>query len=279
MEFIPFESIQNLIFVGLLLALVMVAKFIYNLTTSYNTYQEITEQRNSALAISVSGFLLAVVSIYGAVLYGPSQGLLNDVLIVSSYSGLGLVLLVASRFLNDQFILHGQCNKTELIENQNTATGLVQAASYLASGLMICGALAGDGGWLSAVVFYAIAQVLLVVFARLYDFITRYSLQTQLQQGNKAVAVSFSATLVALGLILFHALMGEFIDWQQSLTLFFIDAVIAFVLLPVTRLIIDKILFHRVCIDKEISEHQNIAIALLEGTVAICVGLTIVFAL
>ncbi|MDP2561622.1 DUF350 domain-containing protein [Psychrobium sp. 1_MG-2023] len=271
--------LSNLTFIVMFLVVIFAAKWLYNLTTSYNTFEQITEHKNLALSTSIMGFVSANTIIYVSMLIGPSHGLKADVFNVGMYTLLGMGLLLVSRFINDKVLLHSFCNSNQLIEKQNMSVGLAQAASYITSGLIIGGALMGEGSFISALAFYALGQVLLIVFTKFYDIFTKFKLLTELEKNNIAAATSFSATVIAIGIILLHALAGEFVSWQSSLTLFFIDALIAFAALPLVRILIDKLLFPSINIDNAIEQEQNIAVALLEGAIAISVALVIFFAL
>ena len=182
----------NSAYIGLFIAIIAVAKLSYNLATPYNTTSQLTDNANSALGLSIGGYLGAITIIYGFVLAGPSQGLLSDLMNVSLYSVLGMVLLTCSRILNDKLLLRLFCNQEQLINQQNEAVGLVQAANYMAAALIIGGALTGEGSWLSAIVFYFLGQLMLIIFAKGYDHLTAFNLHEQLEKGNKAVALSFS---------------------------------------------------------------------------------------
>ena len=196
--------------IALFIAIIAVAKLSYNLATPYNTTSQLTDNANSALGLSIGGYLGAITIIYGFVLTGPSKGLITDLINVSLYSLLGMVLLTCSRILNDKLLLRLFCNQEQLINQQNEAVGLVQAANYMAAALIIGGALTGEGTWLSAIVFYLLGQLMLIIFAKGYDHLTTFNLNEQLEKGNKAVALSFSGTMLALAIILCHALIGGF---------------------------------------------------------------------
>ncbi|MBQ4812813.1 DUF350 domain-containing protein [Pseudoalteromonas luteoviolacea] len=272
-------TMQNLSFVGLLLVIMFIAKWLYNFTTPYDTFNEILIKKNAALATSVAGYIVAVAIIFCAVLTGPSGGLVNDLIAVAGCSVAGMVMLLVSRIINDKLILHTFCNRSQLIEKQNISTGVVQASSYIASALLIGASLHGNGGWTTAIVFYGLGQIALILFARIYDLLTSYNLMTELESGNRAVAATFSATLIALGMVLLHALVGEFESWDASITLFIQDAVIGFVILPLARLFIDKVMFPTICIDKAVGEEHNMSVALVEGGVALSVASVIVVVL
>ncbi|KPM80135.1 MULTISPECIES: DUF350 domain-containing protein [Pseudoalteromonas] len=268
----------NSAYIGLFIAIIAVAKLSYNLATPYNTTSQLTDNANSALGLSIGGYLGAITIIYGFVLAGPSQGLLRDLMNVSLYSVLGMVLLTCSRILNDKLLLRLFCNQEQLINQQNEAVGLVQAANYMAAALIIGGALTGEGSWLSAIVFYFLGQLMLIIFAKGYDHLTAFNLHEQLEKGNKAVALSFSGTMLALAIILCHALIGGFHTWQQSLSLFFIDALFGFLILPIVRYLVDKIIFSKISLDQAMHD-KNTAVAVIESSIAICVAVIITIAI
>ena len=269
----------NFSFILLFLVVIFCAKWLYNFTSKTNNFIELTDKKNFALAISIAGFIAAVTIIFTAVLIGPSKGLITDLINVSLYTALGMLLLLISRIINDKIILHSFCNKTHLTEQQSVSVGIVQAASYLTSALVIGGALKGEGSLLSALVFYSLGQALLVVFAKLYDVITKFDLIAQLKLNNVAAAIAFSATLVATGIILLHALTGKFVSWQESLVYFILDAVVAFVILPIVRILIDKLMLPSVNIDCAIEHDQNMAVAIIEAVAALSVAIVIFFTL
>ena len=269
-----FSYLENLSYLALFLVVVCGAKIVYNATTPYNTFNEIIKKKNVALATSISGFIVAVTMIYIAVLQGPSAGLVQDLINVAMYSAAGLIMLCVARIINDKVLLYSFCNHQQIVDHQRLSVGIVQAASFVAAGLIIAGALIGEGSIVSAVIFYVLGQVTLLVFSKLYDLVTTFELRSELEQGNIAAAISFAATKIAIGIILLHALVGEFVSLADSIGLFLIDAVLALILLPVVRLVVDLVLMPNIKIDQAIID-KNIAVALIEGFVAISVALVI----
>ncbi|TMP38366.1 DUF350 domain-containing protein [Pseudoalteromonas rubra] len=262
----------------LFLIVLFIAKWLYNATTSYSTFTEIEQNKNLALATSISGFLIAVTMMYVAVLQGPSKGLITDIINVSLYSLTGLGLLVLTRVINDKLLLPKFCNKAQIITHQNLPVGIVQFASYITAGLIVSGALMGEGSFVSAIVFYLLAQIVLLIASKLYDLLTQFDLHQELKNNNMAAAISFAATKIATGIILFHALRGGLETWSHSITLFFIDALIALALLPVVRLLTDLVLMPGVRVNKAIAQ-GNSAVSLIEGSVAVSVAIAIFYTL
>ncbi len=127
----------NSAYIGLFIAIIALAKLSYNLATPYNTTSQLTDNANSALGLSIGGYLGAITIIYGFVLAGPSQGLLSDLMNVSLYSVLGMVLLTCSRILNDKLLLRLFCNQEQLINQQNEAVGLVLLPKAMITSLLL----------------------------------------------------------------------------------------------------------------------------------------------
>lgn len=272
------QYLESVSYLALFLIVIFIAKWLYNVTTPYNTFDEIIDKKNLALATSIAAFIIATTLIFVAILTGPSQGIATDIINVSMYSGIGVLMLFLARFINDKLFLAQFCNHQQIIEHQKLSVGIAQGASFIAAGFIISGALAGEGTLLSAIVFFLLGQVTLLIVSKLYDGITAFDLVDELEKGNTAAALSFASTKIAIGIILLHALVGEFNTWSQSISLFFIDATIAIVLLPIVRILVDKLLLPKVVVDQAIVE-QNIAVALIEGTVAIAVAVVIFFTL
>ena len=174
-------------------------------------------------------------------------------------------LLYIAHLVNDKLILHNFKNIKELVDDKNVGTGAVQAGSYIASGLIIAGSIHGEGGGLiTAVAFFALGQIALIIFSKIYDLITSYDVLDEIEKDNYSAGVAFSGTLIALGIILAKAASGDFVSWEYNLTSFAIYALIAFILLPVFRVIIDKLVITNADLNKEISVDKNVGAGFLE---------------
>jgi uncharacterized membrane protein YjfL (UPF0719 family) len=117
--------------------------------------------------------VLAMSIIFVGSLLGPSEGLLADLLKVGGYSMMSVALLNVSRVINDKFILYKFDNIEEIIDDKNVGTGAVQAGSYIASALIISASINGEGGGIeTALAFFVLCQLALVVMTRIYNLIT-----------------------------------------------------------------------------------------------------------
>ncbi|MDX8384037.1 MAG: DUF350 domain-containing protein [Ghiorsea sp.] len=257
-------------FVMLYLLLFLFAKWFKDFVTPYKISDELTVNDNLAIALTMCGYYFATVAIFVGALAGPSQGLLNDVIQVGGYSILGLLFLNTSRFINDKLILKTFSNVDQLTQAQNIAVGAVQFGTYIATGLIAASAVTGSGGGvLTAVVFFVLGQISLLLFSYLYDFITPYSIHEAIGKGNLAVGAALGGTLIALGVIVSNGVAGNFISWEENLMNLAVVNGIAFVFLPVVRLMMDKLVLPGADLSEEIIKDKNVGAGLLEATVAI----------
>ncbi len=278
---------QDLIATGIYLIsafiLFWLGKLIKDLTTtSYSMREELVEKDNTALGVAMAGYYFGLILAIGGTLSGPSQGLENDLIDIGIYGLLAIILLNLSRLVNDGLILHGFKVRDELIDDQNAGTGVVVAASYIATGLVIFGAVSGEiGGIVTTVIFWALGQAALVLAGLMYEWITPYSIHDEIEKDNVAAGVAFAGALIGIGVIVFHASAGNFISWTINLQDFAIEVVAGLILLPIARFISDVILLPGQKLTDEIAnqEHPNLAAGFIEATSYVGASFLIVWSL
>ena len=271
-ELIP-KVVVPLSFIALYLVIFVLAKSALKLLEKYSFNVQIADQKNTAVGVAFTGYLLAITIIFIGALAGPTQGWLNDILLVAQYSILGCVFLLISRIINDKLILSQFENYKELVDDKNAGTGAVVFGSYVASGLVVAGAIHGEGGgMLTATVFFILGQLALVLFTRLYNVITPYCIHDEIEKDNVAVGVAFGGTLVALGAILMNGASGGFYSWSYNLSKFAIMSVGAFVLLPAARIFMDKVLIPKYDLNHALAKDANLAAGLLEACMVVCLA-------
>lgn len=274
------DALASACYAGVSAVIFVIAKLVNDWTTPYRIDHELTEKDNPALGVSILGYLLGVGIVLGGVLMGPSRGLGQDCIDIALYGLMGVVLLNLSRVLNDRFILGRFSNVKEIIEDRNVGTGAVQAGSYLASGLVVAGAVSGQGGGaLTALAFFALGQAALIVFGWLYARLVPYDLHQEIEADNVAAGVAFGGALLALGIILAKAAGGDFYSWSENLTRFGFTLLIGLILLPIGRFFLEWVLFRSANLGKEIVEDRNINAGFLELAVLSAFAIIVVLSI
>ena len=274
---------QALIFLVLAIAILWIGKMVNDFCTPYNLSTELTTKDNKAIAVSFSGYILAI----GIILWGVLR---QDIAVSEAESGrdfllrdlggtllwslFGIGLLQVARIANDKFLLSHFKNVKELVEDHNIGTGAVQAGAYIGSAFTIQAATYGETSGslladiLSTLLYFGIGQVAFILFAIVYQKASAYDLHKEIEKDNAAAGVGFGITLAAVGMLLSSYIMNN--DSLLGLALWFVICVF---LLTVCRYAIDKFILPGASLDEEISKDRNWGAALIEGTAAISLTL------
>lgn len=281
---------RGLVFVGMGVIILALAKVVQDLVTPYHINEQLSHKDNVALALSISGYYFGVIIVFLGALYQPSGIVIadglgftsdywKDVLEVFLYSLGGIVVLNVSRIIVDKLVLYKFSTEKEIIEDHNAGTGAVEFGVYIAVGLVIAGAISGEGGGLeTSFAFLGLGLVTLVLYTLFYELTTSMNIHEEIERDNVAVGVALGGNLIAIGIVTFKAVFGNFIGWNEGLAAFFTFAVIGFVLLTVVRVLVDLVLFPSVKVAQELAVDRNLGVAFIEGSVVISVSLILFFA-
>ena len=276
------QILPGFIYLAVILALLVVGKWVYDaLHRSFALRTELIENDNLAAALAVAGYYLGLVVVLVGVVSGPASfSLLDDVIGLVIFGLLGIVLLNLSALINDKLVFSKFAIEREIVEDRNVGVGAIAGANYTAVGLITAGAMSGEGGLLSGLVFWIAGLAALVVAGMLYDRITSYDMHDEIEKGNVAVAAAFAGVLIGFGNIIRLAGEGDFVSWNESLTEFGYYTVVGLILLPFIRLVADKVLLPGARLSDELLQEQpNLGAGVIEGVsylaASMLIGLTL----
>ncbi|WP_137158307.1 DUF350 domain-containing protein [Rhizobium sp. FKL33] len=273
-----YDAMKALAFVALYFALLLLAKWFKSLSISYHLSDQLVEHDNQAVGLAMAGYYLATAAIFVGALVGPSEGLPQDLLTVGGYSLLGLFFLNLARWFNDIAILRRFSDTEQLVKERNVGVGAVHFGVYLATGLVAAGAVSGQGGGVvSALVFFVLGQLSLLVFSLIYERFSSYDIHAELLNHNVAAGIAFGGNLVALAIVVMNASSGDFIDWKKDLAQFLTADLVAFVALPLIRLATDRLIIPGKSLGREIREDRNVGAGILEAALAIAFAVVLAF--
>ncbi len=249
---------------------------------------------NMAVGLRRAGLYLGIAIALSGALSGTSRGFFLD-LIQLMVDGLIITgFLFSSRFIND-FIMMGHLdNDAECVKiftladggkiTGNTAVGMVEASMYIATGFILNGSLSGGGGsffqsLVSAVLFFIIGQIALLLFGFIYELITPFNVREEIKKNNLAAGIGLGGMLIALSIILMGSISGPFTGWGNDLAGFGIYTVFGMVMLLIFRSLIDRIILPSTNLTTEIKEDQNVAALIVVESVIIAVAVIITYAM
>ena len=277
---------RGLVFVALGLIVLVLATYARDIVTPYRIDEEVIQKNNLAVALRLSGYFIGVILVFLGALYQPltliavegfgfDREYAIEVLRVFLYSLAGIAALNLVRILMNRLILYRFDVEKEVVEGQNVGTGAAEFGMYVATGLLIAGAVSGEGvggettAALTALAFFGMGLVLLVIFALFYQFTTPFDIHFEIEGNNTAVGVALGGNLIAIGLVTFKAVFGDFAGWGESIAAFLTFGVIGFVLLYVLRILIDLVLLPTIRISRALSTGRNVGVAFIESAVVI----------
>ncbi len=272
---------HSMIYLVTMLGIFVLGKWIYDLLTPYKLNEQLVEKDNRAIAVSFVGYLLGLGIILEGVVSQESSSLatgsarrdlLLDVGDTLLWGVIGIVLLQIARWINDKWLLSSFLNTKELVEDQNVGTGAVEFGSFVGSALIIRVLLMGEGASIltsivETVAYFLAAQVIFVLFGKVYQLVTRYDVHHEIEQDNAAAGVSLGLSLIAVSI-----LVSSYLSRYDSLLGLALWFVMGTVLLLGSRYLVDKFLLPGRLLDDEVGTDRNWGAALIEGGSAIAIA-------
>ena len=233
---------------------------------------ELVENDNLAFAFAHVGYFIGLLLAIGSVMLGESEGLVNDLMGIGIYGLLSIVLLNLSLIINDKIILSNFDLKREIFDDKNVGTGIVEGTNAIATGLVVMGAITGEGYGdsgpiVNVLVYWILGQVILFVTSKIYNLMTSYDVHDHIEKGNIAVAVGYSGAIMAIGNLINNALAHDFDSWMVTIQDVGFNVIVGFAFLPIARFLTDKILLPGQKLTDEIinQEDPNVGAAIVEA--------------
>lgn len=238
------QIVTALIYLVAVFAVFVFGKWLYDrLHRSFDLKAELVKNDNFAMSLAIIGYYAGVIFALGGILAGPSAGWLEDVIDIVFFGVVAVFLMNLSGFINDKLILSKFNNVKEIITDQNAGTGAIVGANYIATGLIIAGALSGEGGDLiTGTVFWLLGQLALIIAGLVYNWITPFDIHAEIEKDNVAVGVAFAGVLIAIGNVARTGISGDFLSWGENLGFFGGEILFGLIMLPIMRLVTDKLL-------------------------------------
>lgn len=253
--------------------LFVIGKVVYQLFhPKVKVAHELVRNDNFAFAFSYVGYFIGLLLAIGSAVMGETGGIWLDLMDITVYGLLAVLLLNLSIIITDKVILRHFSTKKEILEDHNIGTGVVEGAMAIATGLIILGAIHGegygDGGPLvTAVLYWILGMVLMFVTSLVYNAITPYDIHEHIEKDNIAVGIGFAGAMIAIANLIRFGLMHDFESWLITLETVGIDVGIGLIFLPLARVLTDKILLPGQNLTDEIvnQERPNCGAALVEA--------------
>lgn len=281
----------GLVYVGMGILLLAFARLVQDFVTPYKIQEQLRTHDNVALALSIAGYYLGIIIVFVGAVYQPFTSSVDsnlgftteyweNVIEVLVTTVIGIIILNVARIIVDKLVLYKFSTEKEIVEDHNAGTGAVEAAVYVAVGIVIAGSVAGVGGGPeTSFAFLGLGLLTLILYTLFYEFTTSYDVHDEIERDNVAVGVALAGNLIAISIVVFKAVFGDFTTWEEGIAGFLTFAVIGTALLFVVRMLVDLILFPKVSMAQELTVDRNLGLALIETSVLVSASLILYFAI
>ena len=251
----------------------IIGKIAYKiLHPNINIQQELVEKDNFAFILSYVGYFTGLIIAIGGAIVGESYDFITDIQHIFIYGIITIILLLVAVWVSNKVILNKFNLKKEIITDQNEGSGIIEAALYIANGLILYGALIGESDTLIAgistfIIYWVIGNIVLILASKIVIGWMSYSIHDEVEKDNVAAGISFSGVILAIGIITMNAILDPFLDWSTTIIDISLQTVLGCLLLPVMRVFADKILLPGRKLTDEIvnQEKPNIGAGLIEA--------------
>ncbi len=251
----------------------IIGKIAYKvLHPNINIQQELVEKDNFAFILSYVGYFAAIIIAIGGAIVGESYDFYTDIQQIFIYGIISIVLLHLSAWISNKVILNKFDLKKEIITDKNEGSGIIEAAIYIANGLILYGALIGESktlieGISTFIIYWIIGNIVLILASKIFTTWMGYNIHDEVEKDNVAAGISFSGAILAIGIITMNAILDPFLDWTTTIIDISLQTVLGCLLLPIMRVFADKILLPGRKLTDEIinQEKPNIGAGLIEA--------------
>jgi uncharacterized membrane protein YjfL (UPF0719 family) len=269
------------------LIIFIIGKIAYKLIhPKINIQQELVDKDNFAFILSYVGYFAALIIVIGGTIVGESYDFATDILLIFAYGILGIVLLLIAAWISNKLILTKFDLKKEIITDKNEGSGIIEAAIYIANGLILYGALIGESetllsGITTFLIYWIIGNFVLIIASKIFTSWMSYDIHTEIENDNVAAGISFAGAILAIGIITMNAILDPFVNWTTTLVDISLQTVLGCILLPIIRLFADKILLPGRKLTDEIvnQEKPNIGAGLIEAFAYVAAAILITWSI
>jgi uncharacterized membrane protein YjfL (UPF0719 family) len=265
---------KSLGFVFVLIGILFIGKVLLDLAVyllhKRNADHELSEKDNPAFGVSFFGFLIGLAI---ATLSGVTPGNIGysaDIALMLMHGAFAILALLIAWVVNDKCILYNIRNIEAVFDRRNLGVGIVEAASFVATALVLSGSWS-SGGWGVAALWFVIGQIMFIIVTLIYQWITPYNIHAEIAGDNTACSIAFSGFLVATGILVGKAVSGSSTQLGPDMCSALIYLVTGMVALVLIRLLIGRLFLKTAKLNKEISVDRNPNAGLAE---AVIYGLT-----
>ncbi|MEL0628758.1 DUF350 domain-containing protein [Psychromonas aquatilis] len=260
-------------------------RYIMGVINKVDTADELAKKDNFAFGISMAGGVAGMgIALSGAVTGELAGSLSIEFIGMLAYGVAGLILIKAGGYIHDKFAL-STFDKREQISERNISVGIVDAASVIATAIVVRASIIWVDGlntdtFVALTAAWVVSQIMLVIITRLFEW--QYSknngitFQNALVTGHLALAIRYSGYLISTAMSVTAA--SHFIEFDITslwlgISQWVVISVVLMVLLTILTTFAKYLVLFGINRQDEVENQQNIGIATIELATSFAIAL------
>jgi len=283
-----YPDLLAILAIDLILAIILLTAFrkLAALISNINTADELASKDNFAFGLVFAGGLISLSIVLTGVVSGDAgHSLFSEIVLVVTYGVLGIILMMLSRKVLDNFALP-DINIHEEIMKGNMAAAIVDTGNLLATAIIVKAAMnwIDDNslfGLISVVIGFIVSQLVLILVTQYRNrvYASRHngkSLQDALRANNKAIALRYCGHKIGVALAVTAA--SGFVAYNDERILMAslawgLISVILTVALSLIAIAARHVILAKIDVVSEVDDQQNIGVGFIEATIYVSIGL------
>ena len=283
-----YPDLLAILAVDLILAVILLTAFrkLAGLISNVSTTEELASKDNFAFGLVFAGGLFALsIVLTGAISGDAGSSLFKEIVLVVTYGVLGIILMMLSRKVLDNFSLP-DINIHDEIMKGNMAAAIIDVGNLLATAIIVKAVMTWIDdtslfGLISVVIGFIVSQVVLILVTQYRSkvYASRHdgkSLQDSLKTGNCAIALRYCGHKIGVALAVTAA--SGFVVYNDERILMAslswgLISIILTVVLSLIAIAARHIILAKIDVVDEVDNQKNIGIGFIEATIYISIGL------
>ncbi len=274
--------------VDLVLAVILLTAFrkLAGLISNVSTTEELAVKDNFAFGLVFAGGLISLsIVLTGAISGDAGTTLFKEIVLVTSYGVLGIVLMMLSRKILDSVALP-DINIQEQIMKGNMAAAIVDVGNLLATAIIVKAVMSwiDDNtlfGLIAVIIGFIVSQVVLILVTKYRSkvYSLRHkgkSLQSAFENNNQAIALRYCGHKIGVALAVTAA--SGFVPYNDERLLMAclawgLISIVLTVVLSLIAIAARYVILMNIDVVDEVDNQQNIGIGFIEAIIYISIGL------
>lgn len=283
-----YPDLLAILAIDLVLAVILLTAFrkLAGLISNVSTTEELATKDNFAFGFVFAGGLISLsIVLTGAISGDPGTSIFSEIVLVVTYGVLGIVLMMLSRKVLDNFALP-DINIQEEIMKGNMAAAIVDVGNLLATAIIVKAVMTWIDdtslfGLIAVVIGFIVSQVVLILVTQYRSkvYASRHNgqcLQDALRNGNQAIALRYCGHKIGVALAVTAA--SGFVSYNDERILMACLAwgmisIALTIALSLIAIVARHIILAKIDVVDEVDNQQNMGIGFIEAVIYVSIGL------